>query len=56
MKLAPVDATYRCALGLVYAQLKRPNDALRELDEAVQLAPNNLQILEDQKQVVAAQV
>jgi tetratricopeptide (TPR) repeat protein len=53
VKLSPSDATYRHALGLVYAQMKRRTDALRELDEAVQLAPDNEKIHEDHQRVLA---
>ncbi|HYF64746.1 MAG TPA: tetratricopeptide repeat protein, partial [Herpetosiphonaceae bacterium] len=47
VELSPGDPTYRHALGLVYAQLKRPAEAQRELAEALSLDPNNLAILQD---------
>ncbi len=53
VKLSPSDATYRHALGLVYAQMQRRADALRELEEAAQLAPDNLKIHEDHQRVLA---
>ncbi|MBA3469621.1 MAG: hypothetical protein H0T53_08250, partial [Herpetosiphonaceae bacterium] len=53
VKLSPSDATYRHALGLVYEQMKRRPDALRELDEAAQLAPDNEKIHEDRQRVLA---
>jgi tetratricopeptide (TPR) repeat protein len=45
--LSPSDPTYRHALGLVYAQLKRTPEAQRELAEAMSLDPNNMAIMQD---------
>jgi Flp pilus assembly protein TadD len=47
VELSPSDPTYRHALGLVYAQLKRTPEAQRELAEAMSLDPNNLAIMQD---------
>jgi tetratricopeptide (TPR) repeat protein len=47
VELSPSDPTYRHALGLVYAQLKRTPEAQREMAEALRLDPNNMAIMQD---------
>ncbi len=49
----PMDATYRHALAMIYEQLKRPADALNQLDEALKIAPDNASINQDRQRLAA---